>query len=62
MQKVSGTTMVMLYKSCRVFHKETNKIEFTFSDFSVIFYEFSKFQPKPITISDSVLPTDPWNF
>jgi hypothetical protein len=29
--------MVMLYKSCRIFHKESNKIEFKFFR---VFYNF----------------------
>jgi hypothetical protein len=32
-QKLSHKSRVMLYKSCRVLHKETNKIGFTFSWF-----------------------------
>jgi hypothetical protein len=37
--------MVMLYKSCRVYHQKSNKIEFAFfSEFSMIVYEFSKIQ------------------
>jgi hypothetical protein len=38
--------MVMLYKSCRVIHRETKKIGFAFSCFSTIFYEFYKVQQK----------------
>jgi hypothetical protein len=30
MQKLSGTTMEMLEKSCDVFHEESNKIGFAF--------------------------------
>jgi hypothetical protein len=30
MQNISEKTMVMLYKSCSVFHKESNKIELAF--------------------------------
>jgi hypothetical protein len=47
MQKLSGETMAMLYKSCSVFHQESNKIEFAFYEFSAIFYGFSKIQQKP---------------
>jgi hypothetical protein len=46
MQKLIGKGIVILHKSCRVIHKETNKIEFTFFDLSIIFYEFSKNQQK----------------
>jgi hypothetical protein len=51
--------MVMLYKSCRGIHPETNKIVFAFYDFSMIFYEFSKIQLKPYTIEDLVLLRGP---
>jgi hypothetical protein len=48
MQKVSGKTMVMLYKSCRVFHKESNKIEIAFfcffKKFLRIFQESARHQ------------------
>jgi hypothetical protein len=37
MQKLSGKSMVALYKSCRVFHQESKKIEFAFLWF---FYDF----------------------
>jgi hypothetical protein len=33
---------VMLYKSCRIIHRETKKFEFAFSDFYLILYEFWK--------------------
>jgi hypothetical protein len=36
--------MVVLYRSCRVFRKEANKIEFAFFDCSTIFYGLSKVQ------------------
>jgi hypothetical protein len=59
MQKLSWKTMDMLYKSCSVFHKESNKIGVAFI---WIFYEFSKFQLNGFTIEDSILQTGPWNF
>jgi hypothetical protein len=37
MQKLYGKTMDMLYKSCSVFHQESNKIGFAFL---CIFYDF----------------------
>jgi hypothetical protein len=52
----------MLYKSCNVFHEEFKKIELEFSDFSTIFYGFSNFQPKQITISDLVYANVPETF
>jgi hypothetical protein len=44
--------MVMLYKSCSVFDKKSNKISFAFFLFSTIFYEFYKNQQKANTILD----------
>jgi hypothetical protein len=44
MQKLSRISMVVLNKSCSVFHKESNKIELHFSEFSKIFYAFYKNQ------------------
>jgi hypothetical protein len=52
--------MDMLYKSCSISHKESIKIGFAFSDLSMIFYAFYKFQMKCFTIEDSVLQTSPW--
>jgi hypothetical protein len=60
MQKLSRKTRVRLYKSCRVFRKESNKIGFTFSDFSMILYGFSKLRPNCNTIEDSHLRIGHW--
>jgi hypothetical protein len=46
MQKLSRNSIVMLYNSCRVSHKEYKKLSLNFSVFSTIFYGFSKFQLK----------------
>jgi hypothetical protein len=48
MQKLSGKTMV-------VFTTNPTKLGLHFSDFSTIFYEFSKFQPNCFTIEVSTL-------
>jgi hypothetical protein len=37
-------------KSCRIFHNESNKIKFAFSEFSTIFYAFYKIQQITTTI------------
>jgi hypothetical protein len=42
--------MDRLYKSCSVFHRESNKFGLLFSDLSTIFYTFYKNQQKPFTI------------
>jgi hypothetical protein len=46
MQKLSGKSMVVLYKSFRIFHSESNKIGFAFFliflRFSTNFQRFSK--------------------
>jgi hypothetical protein len=34
--------MVMVCRNCIFAHMETNKLVWYFSDFSIIFYEFSK--------------------
>jgi hypothetical protein len=44
MQKLSGNTMDMLYKSCRVFTRNLTKMELYFYDFSMIFNRFYKNQ------------------
>jgi hypothetical protein len=62
MQKLSGKSRVMLYKRCRVLHKESNKIEFAVLWFSTIFYEFYKNQHKSNTIEDSLYKQAPRNF
>jgi hypothetical protein len=36
--------MLMLYKSCRIFHKDYNKTRFAFFDFSMVFYAFYNIQ------------------
>jgi hypothetical protein len=54
MQKLSGKSIVMLYKSCRVSHKESNKIECAFLWFSMIFYGFTRISQTGITIFDSL--------
>jgi hypothetical protein len=53
LQQLSLKSRVMLHKSCRVTHMETNKIGFTFFCFSVILYDFSKFWPKHIKGKES---------
>jgi hypothetical protein len=40
--------MIVLCKSCRIFHNESNKFSLHFSNLSSIFYVFSKFQQKPL--------------
>jgi hypothetical protein len=42
--------MVMLYKSCRVFHKESKKLCLHFSVIFTIFYEFYEIQSNTYTI------------
>jgi hypothetical protein len=54
LQKLSCKSMVMLYKSCRVNHMVTNKIEFAFFYFFLQFStDFTKFSKKPHTIQGS---------
>jgi hypothetical protein len=54
--------MNMLYKSCSVFHRESNKIGFAFYVFFTIFYEIYKNQQNNITIQDSNFQPGPWKF
>jgi hypothetical protein len=59
LQQLSGKTVVMLYKSCTVFHQEANKIGFAFSDFPTIFYRVSKIQPNTKYYARSTLQSSP---
>jgi hypothetical protein len=54
--------MDMLYRSCSVFHQESNKLSLHFSDFLMIFYAFYKIQQFGNTMEDVVLRGDPWKF
>jgi hypothetical protein len=54
--------MVVLCKSCRIFHQNPTKLCLHFSVFSSIFYEFSKFQQNCFTIEVSTLHRGPWTF
>jgi hypothetical protein len=62
MQTLSGKSIDKFYKSCRVFHYESEKLSLHFSDFSMIFYAFSKFQHFGNTIEDSVFTGVPGIF
>jgi hypothetical protein len=62
MQKLSFTSMVKLFESCRFSHKETNKIVFAFLPFSMNFDEFSKTRQNPNTIEDLVSKQVPEGF
>jgi hypothetical protein len=50
MQKLALKSRFVLFKSCRVILKETNKIGFEFLSFFTNFYEFSMIQQNPFTI------------
>jgi hypothetical protein len=52
--------MDMFYKSCNVFHQESNKIGFHFSNFSTIWYKFYKNQQICFTIGDSSFQPVTW--
>jgi hypothetical protein len=52
----------MLYKSCRVFHKESKKLGLCFLDFFTIFYGFYKIQSNTYTISETNLQGSPYMF
>jgi hypothetical protein len=61
MQKLSGNSFSKNNKSCSTFHQQSNKIEFAFfSEFSMVFYGFSKFQYFGNTIEDWVFRLGPW--
>jgi hypothetical protein len=62
MQKLSGTSSGKNNKSCGTFHRESNKIGFALSDFSMSIYPIYKNQQKHFTISDSFLQQGPWKF
>jgi hypothetical protein len=49
-RKLLGTSSGKNNKTCRIFHNEANKIEFTFFEFSTIFYAIYKVQQNPFTI------------
>jgi hypothetical protein len=59
MQKHSGTSSSKNNKSCRIFHIESNKIDFAFSDFSTIFHAIYKKQQNGNTIEVVVLHRGP---
>jgi hypothetical protein len=50
MEKLALKSRVTLYKSCRVIHKETNKIGFAFFLFFLIFYRFTRFSQNTLEI------------
>jgi hypothetical protein len=60
MLKISGNRLGEYNNSCRIFHNKSNKIGFAFSDFSTMFYKFSKIQQFTTTIGDEVLHRGPW--
>jgi hypothetical protein len=62
MQKLSRNNSGKNNKSCRIFHNESNKIEFAFLWISTILYAFYKIQQFTTTIEDALLRLDPWNF
>jgi hypothetical protein len=59
MQKLTGISSGQNNKSCSIINLEANKIGFTFSDFSVIFYTIYNNQPKGFTIGVTLLQLGP---
>jgi hypothetical protein len=60
MQNLALKSMVMLWESCSTLYKI--KLSLQFSDFSTIFYEVYKIQPKSLYYSRFLLQRGPWNF
>jgi hypothetical protein len=50
MPKILGNNSGKNNKSCKIFYNESKKTGFSFSRFSTILYEVSKFQQKSFTI------------
>jgi hypothetical protein len=59
MHNLSRKSVDMLYKSCRVFHQESNKIGLVFVYFSMILYRFNKFHQICYNIEDAILRWGP---
>jgi hypothetical protein len=60
MQKLTGISSGKNNKSCGIFHHESKKIGFTFSDFYMIFYAIYKNQEITFTIGVHLLQQGPW--
>jgi hypothetical protein len=60
MLKILGNKLGEYNKSCRIFHKESNKLSLHFSEFTTILYRFYKIQQFTTTIEDSLLHLGPW--
>jgi hypothetical protein len=60
LQKLKGIGSGQNNKSCSIDHHGSNKIGFTFSEFSVIFYAIYKIQQFSSTIGVTFLQLRPW--
>jgi hypothetical protein len=60
--KISRNRTCENNKSCSIYHRESYKIGFVFSEFYTIFYTFYKNQQNCNTIEDVVLRLGPCNF
>jgi hypothetical protein len=62
MQKLSGKIWQCFVNVVVFFKENPTKLALYFSDFSMIFYGFSKFQQNCFTIEVSTLHRGPWTF
>jgi hypothetical protein len=60
MQKLKGINSGQNNKGCSINHHGSNKIGFTFSEFSVSFYAIYNFQQFGSTIGVTFLQKGPW--